>query len=200
MTNRLFGNLSMGIAPFHLVLVLSLFTFLLFGCQNSSTPETIYTVVQEATLTAGNEIPEPESELVLTVLGKIGITNSDASIVMDTPTIEAVGVVEYDVHDPFEDRSIVYSGVLMSDLLKVWQVPDEVEMVRVTALNDYQIEIPISDFYTYPVLLALQADGDYMQPNYRGPAMLVYPMDDFELDPISIKRRWIWQIKTIELQ
>ena len=188
----------MGVASCKLVPLLCL--LLLFGCQSSTTPDKIYTVVTEATLNAGDAIPEPDSEPIPTVHGKVGTTNSDAAIVMDKSAVEAVGVVEYDVHDPFEDQSIVYSGVLMSDLLKVWQIPDEVETVRITALNDYQIDVPITDFYNYPVLLALQADGVYMEPSYRGPAMLVYPMDDFELDPISIKRRWIWQIKSIELQ
>jgi hypothetical protein len=104
------------------------------------------------------------------------------------------------VHDPFEDRRIVYQGVLMSELLKLWQVEESATVAQLTALNDYQIDVPLEDFYQYPVLFAMQADGVIMAPDYRGPAMLVYPLDDFAFDLISNKRRWIWQIKSIELK
>jgi hypothetical protein len=43
----------------------------------------------------------------------------------------------------------------------------------------------------------MQADGVYMEPDYQGPAMLVYPVNDYKFDLITIKRRWIWQIKQI---
>ncbi len=88
----------------------------------------------------------------------------------------------------------------MSNLVDVWQVSEDSKTVRLTALNDYEIDVPIEDFLQYPVMLALQADGEYMQPDYKGPAMLVYPMDHYEFDPITIKRRWIWQIKAIDFR
>jgi len=174
--------------------------FLLAGCVVPVTSEPIYDVVEPATLAAGDSIPTPQGETILTVSGKIGTTNQDDLIVMDRETIESAGLVEYDVHDPFEDRPVLFRGVLMSDLLPLWQVADDATTARLTALNDYQIDVPISEFSAYPVLFALQADGAYMEVNYRGPAMLVYPLDDYNIDIASNKRRWIWQIKSIELQ
>jgi hypothetical protein len=79
-------------------------------------------------------------------------------------------------------------------------VEESATVAQLTALNDYQIDVPLEDFYQYPVLFAMQADGVTMTPDYRGPAMLVYPLDDFAFDLISNKRRWIWQIKSIELK
>lgn len=185
------------------IATLSLVSFavvLMAGCGQAVSSDVIYEVVTSGTLEPGEAIPVPQDEVILTVSGKVGTTNGDEMIMMDQSSIEAVGLVEYDVHDPFEDRSIRYRGVLMSDLLALWQAAPEVEMVRFTALNDYQIDISIEDFQQYPVLFAMQADGVYMEPSYRGPAMLVYPLDDYEFDIIAIKRRWIWQIKSIELR
>jgi hypothetical protein len=173
---------------------------LLISCAKPAEFDKVYTIVTTATLQPGAMIPQPEEEVLLTVSGKIGATNGDGIIAMDRAAIEAVGLVEYHVQDPFEDREIVYRGVLMRDLLKLWQVADEAKTIRLVALNDYQIDIPIEDFYQYPVLYAMQADGVYMAPDYQGPAMLVYPVDNYEFDLIAIKRRWIWQIKQITVE
>lgn len=153
-----------------------------------------------ATLHPGVAIPVPQQAPILTVTGKIGTTNHDHAIVMDRTTLEKAGLVEYTVNDPFEDRPVRYGGVLMRDLLALWQVADDAQMVAITALNDYKIDIPITEFRQFPILFALEADGVYMQPDYRGPAMLVYPIDQYEFDSIAVQRNWIWQIKTIDIQ
>lgn len=119
---------------------------------------------------------------------------------MDRATIERVGVVEYRVKDPFSGESVRYRGVLMRDLLELWQVDEDAQQVYLVALNDYAIEVPLSEFYQYPVLFALQADGVYMEPDTQGPAMLVYPVDQYTFDLAEVKRNWIWQIKSIALQ
>ncbi len=183
------------------LIMLSLFCILLWtSCAKSTAFDKVYTIVEEGTLQPGATIPQPKEETILTVSGKVGTTNVDSAIAMDLPTIESVGLVEYHVQDPFVNHDVLYRGVLMRDLLKLWQVDNTAKTVRLVALNDYQIDIPIEDFSTYPVLFALQADGVYMEPDYQGPAMLVYPVDHYDLDPITIKRRWIWQIKRIELE
>ncbi len=172
----------------------------LLSCKSEPAFEDAYTVVAEATLKPGVAIPEPEQDLRLTVTGKIKNVNHDNAILMDLPTIEAVGLAEYTVTDPFEQRSIRYRGVLMRDLLALWQVADDATMVQLTALNDYKIAIPVAEFYQYPILFALQADGVYMQPDYRGPAMLVYPVDQYQFELLAVQRKWIWQIKAIDIQ
>lgn len=170
------------------------------ACKQVVKFDDVYTKVTEATLQAGDAIPTPEQDAVLTVNGKIGTSNTADAIVMDRATIEKVGLVEYTVQDPFADHAITYRGVLMRDLLALWQVPKNAETVQLTALNDYQVDIPVADFYQYPILYAMQADGVYMEPDYQGPAMLVFPVDDYQFDKITVRRRWIWQIKTIEIE
>lgn len=170
------------------------------ACRTAPDFEQVYKVVVPATLHPGTAIPAPEQAPILTVTGKIGTTNEGQAIVMDLTTLEKAGLVEYTVKDPFEDRPVRYSGVLMRDLLALWQVANDAQTVHIAALNDYKIDIPIRDFRQYPILFALEADGVYMQPDYRGPAMLVYPVDQYEFDLIAVQRNWIWQIKTIDIQ
>lgn len=180
--------------------VFIIIALLLLSCKSELAFDEAYSVVAEATLKPGAVIPTPKAELLLTVTGKVKNMNHDKAILMDRPTIEAVGLVEYTVTDPFEQRPVRYRGVLMRDLLDRWQVADDATTMQLTALNDYKIDIPLAEFRQYPILFALQADGLYMQPDYRGPAMLVYPVDQYQFERLTVQRKWIWQIKAIDIQ
>jgi len=179
-----------------LLLALSLW---MSGCQREHEFDDIYRRVSEPTLAPGMEMPLPDDEPLLTVMGKIGVTNQADTLIMDRTMVEAVGMVTYQVQNPFEGRPITYTGVLMRDLLELWQVDEGVQQVKLVALNDYQVTIPVEDFYTYPILFALLADGEVMEPDYLGPAMLVFPLDHYEFNVPMVRRQWIWQIRAIEL-
>jgi hypothetical protein len=88
----------------------------------------------------------------------------------------------------------------MSDLLDIWQVGEDATILHMVALNDYAVDVPLADLREYPVIFALQADGAYMPIATRGPAMLVYPYDDFEFDTAIYNDYWIWQIKAIDVR
>jgi hypothetical protein len=88
----------------------------------------------------------------------------------------------------------------MSDLLNLWQVPQDATSLHVVALNDYVVDVPMPDLRKYPVIFALQQDGKYMPVETRGPAMLVYPYDDFQFDHNVYNNYWAWQIKTIDVR
>jgi hypothetical protein len=186
-----------------LTLLTCLLAVLFAACtpQEPTTTEPVYTVISEGTLNAGDAIPVPTGEVILTVTGNIGTTNVDDTIQMDIATIESVGQVDYTVDDPFENnRSVTFRGVLMSDLLNLWQVGEDATTLHVVALNDYAVDVPIADLRTYPVIFALQADGEYMPIATRGPAMLVYPYNDFEFEVAIYNDYWAWQIKSIEVR
>jgi hypothetical protein len=185
-----------------LLLIVSYTLLVLATACTTNTPEneTVYTVVSEGTLNGGDAIPAPTGDVILTVTGNIGTTNVDDTIQMDLATIESLGLVDYTVQDPFENREVTYRGVLMSDLLDVWQVGDDATTLHVVALNDYAVDVPLADLREYPVLFAVQAEGEYMPISTRGPAMLVYPYNDFEFDVAIYNDYWAWQIATIEVR
>ena len=165
-----------------------------------NSPDSFYTVIRDATLQAGDPIPAPTDETVLTVMGDIGMSNVDDRIEMDLATLESLQQVEYTVTDPFEQREITYRGVLMTDLFDLWQINPDATTLDVVALNDYQVSVPLQEMYEFPVVFAFMADGEYMEVAYRGPAMLVYPYDDMRFDPSVYNNYWVWQIKSITVQ
>lgn len=181
-------------------LFLLLYSIPLTGCRHTPDFDTVYRRITERVLVAGMDIPRPTNDPILTISGELGTTNLGETIVMDRATIEQVGIVEYDVLDPFEEQTVTYRGVLMRDLLDLWQIGEDVTEITFVALNDYEVSVPVKEFNTYPVLFALQADQVYMEPNYRGPAMLVFPVDDYEFDILQVRRWWIWQIAAIEVR
>src|SRR5215813_3426425 len=92
---------------------------LLAACSPAATAvPTTYTTVSEATLKSGEVIPAPKGEVVLTVDGMISQTNVSDALQFDLPTLESLGVVQYDVDDPFAKKKVVYDGVLLSQVLK----------------------------------------------------------------------------------
>ena len=169
------------------------------SCSSEPKFDSVYKQLEEPTLASGSKIPGPQQEAILTVSGKIGTKNQGDTIVMDIPTIESVGLVEYTVEDPFEDVPHTFSGVLMKDLLELWEVSPEASNLNVVALNDYQIDVPIDLVRDYPVVFALKQDGEYMTPDYRGPAMLVFPYDHYKFEP-GTDSYWAWQIKSITVE
>lgn len=193
MDKQKISQLGKGLALILLMVTLS-------ACAKTMALETDYNMIAEPTLNVNDPIPEPTSDVILTVSGKIGTQNVEESIQMDRETIESVGLVQYSVIDPFEERTIEYTGVLMSDLLDLWQIDDDATELRFVALNDYNTHISIEDLKAYPIMLALESDGEHMTPDYRGPLMIVYPLHNYEFEMEQVHSNWIWQLTTIEVR
>jgi hypothetical protein len=98
----------------------------------------------------------------------------------------------------FSNGLVAYRGPLARDVLEQLALM-QFETLRFTAANDYYIEIPVTDFRDYEVILAMQADGVPLARRDKGPLWLMYPISDHEelTDPIYI-HRLIWQVEKVE--
>ena len=128
-----------------------------------------YTTVSTQTLAAGDAIPAPEAKKILTVSGNISRTNSGDTAVFDTPTLEKLGVVRFTTETAWSDNPITFDGVLLSRLLDAIGADSGASTLKITALNDYAIDVPIEDARNWPTILALKADGKYMSVRDKGP-------------------------------
>lgn len=187
------------------MLLFSLLSCSLTARQQSPTFDSVYTVVTSSQQIP-NVIPAPTNTPILTITGNFnatqeGVNASIPSISMDRSLIEAVGTVEYTVKDPFEREDTTFQGVLFRDLLSLWQVPETAQQLTITALNDYQVQVPVALLKEYPVLLAFKQNGQVMTRDYRGPAMLVTPIDQYPNVPeLTNREYWAWQISTIHIE
>ena len=143
-------------------------------------------------------LPGPRGEVLLTVTGRIAVTNADGSARLDRELMLAMGTSELTTRTPFTDGVSTFMGVLVARLLdRLGATGTE---LRTTALNDYAVVIPVTEVRAYPVLLALSRDGNVLSTRERGPLWVIYPWSDYpELDDRAHRQRSIWQLSAIEV-
>lgn len=93
-----------------------------------------------------------------------------------------------------------FAGVLLTDILALAGPEEEVRggTLTLSALNDYAIDIPAEDAWTYHVLIARRQNGVALHRRDKGPLWLVYPRDDHdELHDQRYDSRWVWQLSEI---
>jgi len=160
-----------------------------------------YTEVSSRMLAAGDTIPAPSGKKILTVTGNISNANMNGAAVFDAATFELIGLVNFTTETAWNDAPVSFDGVLLGRLLDVVGADAGATSLKITALNDYAIDVPIEDAREWPTILALKADGKYMSVRDKGPLWLVYPRHvNAEFGTDKYNARWIWQIATIEVQ
>jgi hypothetical protein len=193
-----------------IALVLVCFTS---SCASAPTFDAAYTRISDATLQAGQSIPALQDKALFTVTGKVQAKQqlakgqaantkaATSAIGMDRSNLTALGLVEYEVTDPFEKKKNQFRGVLLRDLLQAWQVAPDAKQMTLTALNDYKITIPLALMRQYPMVLAIEQNGAMMQNDYRGPAMIVTPYEQYaNVKDLANRDYWIWQVAKIHIE
>jgi hypothetical protein len=137
-----------------------------------------------------------DSGTLLAVTGQIAEAGGAR---FDREALEAMPQHRITTSTPWTDGMSVFEGPLLCDLLE--QVGAEGTVLQARALNDYAVEIPISDCERYPVILALTRDGARLSRREMGPIWIVYPRDDHpELQLETVNARWIWQLTELEVR
>jgi hypothetical protein len=140
-----------------------------------------------------DELAKPSGPVILTLSGSIRNTNAGDKAEFDRAMLEALGTTTRQMATPWTVGEPVFEGVKMTDVLKA--VGANGDTVTATALNDYVMDIPLSDFENYPVILALKMNGEYMRIRDKGPLWIIYPHDEHpELDTPATLRKWVWQL------
>ncbi|MEN9562086.1 MAG: hypothetical protein RIR73_330 [Chloroflexota bacterium] len=182
--------------------IATLITAMLFvACSGGTQSPTIYSTVSEASIQPGDSVPSPTGEIILTVDGNINQKNSDNGLQFDISTLESLGLVKYDVDDPFGKKNIVYTGVLISQILNVAGASESADTLMLTALDDYSVDMKVADTVKWPFMIAIQADGEYMPIDKNGPLLSVIPFNDFtELDHLTYDSAWVWSLYKITVK
>jgi hypothetical protein len=93
-----------------------------------------------------------------------------------------------------------FEGVSVADILNT--VGAKGTTMTFYALNDYYIDVPMSDVKKYNMVLAYKMGGEMLKIRNFGPLFLVYPRDagGTELNSPLYNSRFIWQINRIEIK
>lgn len=149
-----------------------------------------------APLRAG-ELAAPEGDVILTVTGAITTTNDGDSARFDLGMLEALEDRTIETATIWTESIKLFQGVSLSTLVETLGI--EGDTLRATAINDYTVEIPLSDAVEGGPIIAYRMDGDVMSVRNKGPLWIVYPYDgnaDYRTEVIY--SRSIWQLDRIE--
>lgn len=144
-------------------------------------------------------LPKPAGEPILAISGNIANTNEGDTALLDREMLESIGSAKIRSQTPWYEQPVEFEGVPMQALMDY--VGAKGNDVTLTALNDYQSTVPMTDFEQFGVILAMKRDGQVMPIRDKGPLWLVYPYDSNpELNTDKYYSRSVWQIKELNVQ
>ena len=169
------------------------------GCRLLAFGLLLAATIGSAAAMAQSLLPMPTGPTILTVTGAIDRTNVEGEARFDQAMLEGLGVWELVTSTPWTDGRPTFRGVRARDVMQA--VGARGTTVTGVALNDYRLEIPISDFETYPVLLAFAMNNVALTARDKGPLWIVYPRDRFEeLRTPATREKSIWQLHRFEVK
>lgn len=145
---------------------------------------------------AAEELAAPEGEVILTVSGAIDRTNADGVAQFDLAMLEALGTETIETSTIWTEGTKSFEGLPLATLVEALGI--EGKTLRATAINDYAVEIPVSDAVPGGPIVAFRIDGAEMSVRDKGPLWIIYPYDqsaDYRSEVIY--SRSIWQLDRI---
>lgn len=142
---------------------------------------------------AGSATANAQDEIVLTV------TNGDDVVEYDLSTLEAMSSTTFETTTIWTEGPQTFTGVSLQALLQDLDIDDGV--ILASAINDYTVEIPVSDAVTGGPIIAYSNNGSAMSIRDKGPLWIVYPYDSkTEYQAEIIYSRSIWQLDRIAVK
>jgi|SRR5690554_98719 len=140
----------------------------------------------------------PQDEVLLKITGNITISNSGAELHLDREQLMAIDPRIVETRTPWTDGVSRFDGPLLRSVLEA--AGAQGDRIRVQALNDYTVEIPLSDLQRYDVILALEQDGVPLEVRELGPVFVLYPFDEYpELFNKAVRHRSVWHVIAVEV-
>lgn len=147
---------------------------------------------------AAEDLPAPTGEILLTVTGEIQAKNQGDTAVFDAEMLKALGEVSFETSTPWTDGIQTFTGVSLHRLMEELGVTEGT--LKATAVNDYAIDIPVSDAVDGGPILAYLQNGEPMSVREKGPLWVVYPYDlKTEYQTEVTFSRSIWQLVRLDV-
>ena len=144
-----------------------------------------------------NDLAAPTGEVILTVTGLIDVTNVEGSAQFDLNMLEELDSTIVETSTIWTEGTNVFQGVSLAVLVD--RLGIEGSNLNATAINDYAVEIPLSDAVAGGPIVAYKMDGNTMSVRDKGPLWVIYPYDsnaDYRSEVVY--SRSIWQLDRIE--
>ena len=147
---------------------------------------------------SADELDIPTQTVVLTVSGDITAANVDDTAQFDLEMLMSLNPVTIETTTIWTEGEQIFEGVALKTLLERLEVTTGT--VLATAINDYTVEIPVTDAVVGGPIVAYLLNGETMSVRDKGPLWIVYPYDtsaDYRSEVIY--SRSIWQLDRFEI-
>jgi len=124
--------------------------------------------------------------------------SSGEDYVLSLEDLDALDQVEFSTTTIWTGGVDEFSGVPILALLESLELDGTT--LRMTALNDYITEFPVSDLEDDAPIIATRINGETMSVREKGPFWVVYPYDrspDYQTEVVYA--RSIWQLTEISV-
>ena len=134
-----------------------------------------------------------QSELPLEVVLADG-----QSHVLSHAQLEEMEQIEFSTSSIWTDDINQYSGVSLEKLLE--RVGAKGTVLRMIALNDYSIEMPVEDLEEDAPIVATRMNGETMSVRDKGPYWVIFPFDASpQYRTETHYARSVWQLQRLEV-
>ncbi|MBY6135987.1 molybdopterin-dependent oxidoreductase [Nocardioides marinus] len=141
---------------------------------------------------------DPAGEVLLTVTGPMAGQAEAEAVQFDLEMLQELGTVEFETSTIWTQGVQTFEGVPLSALVESLGMSGTT--LRATAINDYAVDIPISDAVEDGPIIAYKLNGEEMSVRDKGPLWIVYPYDSKkEYQSEVVYSRSIWQLDRIEV-
>ena len=148
-------------------------------------------------LAVAQDLPAPKGDVLLTVSGAVTTQNSETGAELDFAMLEELERRRVETSTIWTEGKQVFEGVSLSVLVEALGL--EGTTLRASAVNDYAVDIPMSDAIEGGPIVAYLLNGAEMSLRDKGPLWIIYPYDEnaaFRTEVIY--SRSIWQLNRIE--
>jgi len=135
-----------------------------------------------------------------TLLNIQAIKNSgcDNAVQLNQAALLALPQKQFVTHHSWSDNAESFSGPLLQDVLNT--TCSNTKKIKLTALNDYAIDMDFSRLKHYQPIIALSVNGKRLSIREKGPLWIMLPLDDHkDIEKRSMDGMMIWQLSDIKI-
>jgi hypothetical protein len=141
----------------------------------------------------------PTQAVLLTFTGQISRRNLGEVAAFDAAMIDSLPTHEFRTWSPWFKEPMTFRGPRLKTVLDA--VGAKGQTLHMVALNDYAVDIPVSDAEQYDPILARRINGKVLGVRDKGPLFLIYPFDQKpETRMDQFYGRSIWQVTRVTVQ
>lgn len=135
---------------------------------------------------------QEQGEVILTVTGLDEVREYSLE------DLQAIGSESFETTTIWTDGVQVFTGTPLTALVNTLGLSSGT--LNAVAINDYVVEIPVSDAVENGPILAYERNGVIMSLRDNGPLWVIYPYDsNIDYQSEVIYSRSIWQLERIEV-